>query len=128
MKIMRRVLSLLLFIFLTLTLTACGKKIEGEWKLTGGNAVTAIYSLDGTIEGTDAEVIFRFEKDSVLSMEMTRSGISESLLCTWEADGDTLSLIIDGQPIKTTYAINGDEMTIFFTYQGQNASFVLKRI
>lgn len=130
MRYFRKLLFMIMLAAVCLVLTACGNKIEGAWKLTGGNAVSAIYSLEygDTLETAGAEVIFRFKDDGVLSIAMIRDGIEKNETGTWEAGGDDLALIIDGQTIKCSYAINDDELTIFFTYEGQNASFVLKRV
>lgn len=129
MKALRRILTIIMLTILCLSLSACDKSLEGSWKLTGGNAVSAIYSLqDGTLEGSDAEVIFEFGKDGVLSINMKRGDEESAMTGTWEESGKSLAMIIDGQPLKCSYGINDNELTIFFTYQGQNANFVYIRI
>ena len=73
MKTLRRIVTVIMLISICISLSACGKSIEGKWQLTGGNAVSAIYSLqDGTLEGSGAEVIFEFRNDGVLSINMKR--------------------------------------------------------
>ena len=91
--------------------------------------MSAIYSLqDGTLEGSGAEVIFEFRNDGVLSINMKRGDEETFATGTWEESGDALGIVIDGQSMKCRYSINDDELTMFFTYQGQNANFVYKRI
>ena len=129
MRALRRILTVIMCIIICLSLSACGKNLEGRWRLTGGSAVSAIYSLqDGTLEGSDAQVVFDFAEGGKLSINMTRAGEDTAVSGAWEESGDMLAMIIDGQTLKCSYSINDDELTIFFTYQGQNANFVYKRI
>ncbi|MBQ4090495.1 MAG: hypothetical protein IJC56_11570 [Clostridia bacterium] len=126
---LRRILSAALILMLPLILTACGNGIEGSWKLSGGNAIGAIYSLGAdNLDSADAEVIFRFKDDGVLAIDMTRSGISSTAAATWEESVDQLAIIINGEAIKTTYTIKDDVLSIYFTIQDQNVAFTLNRI
>ena len=126
---LRRILSVILLLVLPLAITACGNSIEGSWKLTGGNAIGAIYSLGSdSIESAGAEVVFRFNDDGVLSIDMTRSGVSSTAAATWEESGDQLAIIINGEVIKTTYTIKDNVLSIYFTLHDQNVVFTLNRI
>jgi len=129
MNSVRRILAVFMLIIIALSLSACGKTVEGAWKLTGGNAISAIYSLSGaSLESSGAEVIFRFSPEGVLTLEMTRDTITDTVTGTWSEDGDALTLNIGSQPLNCTWAIDENVLTIFFRYQGQNASFVFNKI
>lgn len=130
MHMFRRISAAMLLVAMTVALTACSDGIEGSWKLTGGNAIGAIYSLDSgsDLALSDAEVIFRFKGDGALVIDMTRAGTTSSAGGTWEESGDRLALILDGNTVKCSYSVDDDVLTIFFTYQGQNANFVFSRL
>ena len=129
MNSVRRISALFMLIIIALSLTACGKTVEGSWKLTGGDAISHIYSLSGnSLEASGAEVIFRFEPEGVLSIEMTRDSITETAAGTWTEDGDALTINIGAQPLNCSWAIDDNVLTIFFRYQNQNTGFVFNQI
>ena len=129
MNSVRRILAVFMLIIIALSLSACGKTVEGAWKLTGGNAISAIYSLSGaSLESAGAEVIFRFGPEGALTLEMTRDSITDTATGTWSEDGDALTLNIGSQPLNCTCSVDENTLTIFFRYQDQNADFVFSKI
>ncbi len=129
MKIFRRITAVIMLACIMLTLTGCGHKIVDTWKLTGGNAVQAITSLSGSAQlvTSEAEALFTFDKEGNLTISMKRDDISTEINAGWAEDDDNIILTINGASVKCSYAINGDELTLFFTLDGQNANLVFAR-
>lgn len=129
MKFIRRIISVIMLACVMLTLTGCGHDIVDSWKLTGGNAVQAIASIDGSAQlvTAEAEAIFTFDDEGGLTVSMKRDGIETELKGSWKEDGDNVIITLKDSPVTCSYAVNGDELTLFFTLDGQNATFVFTR-
>lgn len=124
MKILRCMLMSLVLLALAVTLTACGDSLEGSWKLTGGTAADALYGYSGaTLDEMGAEVVFDFRSDAVLVVRMSGGAAPAELSGTWAADGDTVTLTLDGASTACTWSVIDDRLSLFFTLNGQNASF-----
>lgn len=129
MKNIRRILAIVMMASIMITLTGCTPDIVGSWKLTGGNALQAIYSLNGSAQlvTNEAEAIFVFEDNGKISLNMTRDDIETIVEGTWKTDGDKVTMTIDGQAVTCTYSINGDVLNLFFSLNGQNTGFILNK-
>ena len=118
-----------MMICIMITLTGCAPDIVGSWKLTGGNALQAIYSLDGSAQlvTNEAEAVLVFSDDGKLTLNMTRDGIETIVEGTWKTEGDNVTMTIDGQDVTCAYSVNSDVLNLFFTLDGQNTGFILNK-
>lgn len=124
MKKLRIILITALVLALALTLTACGNGIEGSWKLTGGSAVEALYGYSGaTLQSMGAEVIFDFRDDDVLVIRMSGGASPTEITGAWTADGDTMTITLDGAVTVCAWSVIDENLSLFFTINGQNANF-----
>ena len=112
-----------------LTLTGCTPDIVGNWKLSGGNALQSIYSIDGSAQlvTNEAEALFKFEENGKFLLCMTRDDMTSNVEGTWKTDGDNVTIVIDGQSFTCAYSVNGDVLNLFFTLDGQNTNFILNK-
>ena len=129
MKNIRKILVIAMMACIMISLTGCTPDIVGNWLLTGGNAVQSIQSIDGSAQliTNEAEAVFSFNEDGKFVIKMTRDGIINESIGSWETDGEDLTLTIDGQKISCVYSVNDNTLNIFFTLNGQNANFILNR-
>ena len=72
MNAIRKITAFIMLFCICITLTGCGHDIVGEWKLTGGNAIQAVSSIDGAVQlvTAEAEAVFVFDKEGSLEITM----------------------------------------------------------
>lgn len=129
MNRVRKILAVIMLCIITVSLTGCTPDIVGSWKLSGGNALQAIYSISGDsqLASGEAEAVFVFSEDGKFTLDMTRDGIERESAGTWVTDGDKVTITIDGQAVTCAYSVNDDVLNLFFTLNGENAGFILDR-
>lgn len=129
MNRVRKILAVIMLCIITVSLTGCTPDIVGSWKLSGGNALQAIYSISGDAQlaSGEAEAVFVFSEDGKFTLDMTRDGIERESAGTWVTDGDKVTITIDGQAVTCAYSVNDDVLNLFFTLNGENAGFILDR-
>ena len=95
MKKIKRLFAALLLAALTLTLTACGSKLEGKW--------TPDMGVDVTMEFTD---------DHKVTIKMTLFGGSEEMQGEWKEKDDQLIMTVDGDTQTLTWQVKGKKLTL----------------
>ena len=107
MKTMKKLVSLSLVAVMMFALVACGgSDIVGTWSATEmGIKVTYTFEDDGTGSANTAgiDMDFEYEVDgNEISMKLSFFGETQEGTGTFEIDGDTLKLTIDGETAEFT--------------------------
>ena len=107
MKTMKKLVSLSLVAVMMFALVACGgSDIVGTWTTTqNGVTVTYTFEDDGTGSANTAgiDMDFEYEVDgNEISMKLSFFGETQEGTGTFEIDGDTLKLTIDGETAEFT--------------------------
>lgn len=121
-------------IVLVVTLAACGGgNIAGTYKFSsmkfkdGETEVTI--NVGEEFQGitvTEDTYILELKSDNTLSLSTLMAGPeAQTLGGTWEADGNTVSLVIDGSEAEATYS-NGT-LTVTTGEGGVNMQLILKK-
>ena len=107
MKTMKKLVSLSLVAVMMFALVACGgSDIVGTWTTTqNGVTVTYTFEEDGTGSANTAGIAMDFEYEvdgNEISMKLSFFGETQEGTGTFEIDGDTLKLTIDGETAEFT--------------------------
>lgn len=107
MKLMKKLVCLALVAMMTLSLVACGgSDIVGEWTMEE-NGITTTYKFEddgkGSVGASGFTMDFEYETDGdEITLKISFMGATEESKGTFEIDGDTLKLTIDGETQELT--------------------------
>lgn len=113
MKKIKRLFAALLLAALTLTLTACGSKLEGKWTLDV-EAMKEAYGTSDLISAADmgVDVTMEFADDHKVTIKMTLFGGSEEMQGAWKTKDDQLIMTVEDDTQTLTWQVKGKKLTL----------------
>lgn len=128
MKMTKRILAAMLMLAMAFMLTACGSDLKGAWKLTGGTALSEALGMEGMdLAAMGIDIMFKFNDDDEFVVEMSAMGVSETVTGTWEEDGDSVTMTVEGEPLTCTWDIDGDVLTLTVSEGDASGSMVFEK-
>lgn len=130
---MKKVLVTVVAIVMVFSLVACGggdksASLAGTYKMTSMEAAGMTVDVATLAEaaGMDADLFtLELKDDGSFTMNAFTGEATENMDGTWKADGNTVTLTMDGEDM--TAAVDGNKLTIEETQDGQTMKMVFEK-